>query len=101
MTTPDAWATALRQAAEQLGHPVPAIPRTVAGITGALSEQRRDEFRAELDAIADGISFEVLLDTWWTQAVVDSAEGEDARERALEVADLAVSLRNRSDYPLA
>ncbi len=77
------------------------MPRTLAGITAALTEEQRAQFRAELDRIAYGTARDVVLDAWWAQAVVSPQDGEDARERALEVVDLAVSLRNRSDYPLA
>ena len=90
----DPWTVAVRQAQEELGYPDPGIPRTVGGIRGVLRHGLRDAFDADLGAMSQGITFEVFLDEWWTQTVVDAAgDDEDAREAALEFADLAVALR--------
>jgi hypothetical protein len=93
MTSDDVWPGAVRQAAEELGYRGADVPRTVAGILGALHAKRRDAFQADLAALSHGIAFEVFLDQWWTQAVVDAAPDEHAREAALEFADLAVAYR--------
>ncbi|MEV1009144.1 hypothetical protein [Streptomyces sp. NPDC049881] len=64
----------------------------------ALGPERRAAFRRELAGVGEGGAFEVLLDAWWTQAVVDSASDAESREALLEVADLAVSLRIASRH---
>ncbi|MEC3996395.1 hypothetical protein VSR01_23945 [Actinacidiphila sp. DG2A-62] len=89
----DPWTAAVRQAREELGYHGAEIPRTVAGILGALRAKHRDAFHADLATLSQGIAFEVFLDQWWTQAVVDAARDDDGREAALEFADLAVALR--------
>jgi hypothetical protein len=90
----DLWAEAVRQAQEELGYQDPGIPRTVDGIRGVLRHDLRDAFDADLGAMSQGSTFEVFLDEWWTQTVVDAAgDDEDTREAALEFADLAVALR--------
>jgi hypothetical protein len=86
----DPWAEAVRQAQDELGYQDPDIPRTVAGIRDALRSDLHDAFRAELDSLSEGGPFEVFLDHWWTQVVVDAAGDDDAREDALDFADLAV-----------
>lgn len=93
MPETDPWQNALRQAQEEIGYRDPGIPRTVAGIRDVLRPELRDEFLAELGALSDGGPFEVFLDHWWTQVVVDAASDDDGRESALDFADLAVSLR--------
>lgn len=97
MPETDAWREVVREAAEELGHRDPGIPRTVAGIQDALRPELRDEFLAELGTLSDGGPFEVFLDHWWTQVVVDAATDEQGRDAALDFADLAVSLRILSD----
>jgi hypothetical protein len=93
MVDKDPWLRAVEQALEALGYRDPGIPRTVAGVHDALLAHHRDAFQADLATLSEGISFEVFLDQWWTQAVVDTTHDEDSREAALEFADLAVSLR--------
>jgi hypothetical protein len=94
MADSDLWTEAVRRAREELGYPDPGIPRTVAGVRDVLRRDLRDAFDADLGAMSQGITFEVFLDEWWTQTVVDAAgDDEDAREAALEFADLAVALR--------
>jgi hypothetical protein len=92
----DPWAEAVAGAKASLGYPDPRIDRTVAGVLGALRAEHRETFEADLAALSSGLGFEVFLDQWWTQAVVDGTDGEEAREAALEFADLAVSLRIRA-----
>jgi hypothetical protein len=94
MVDTDPWPGAVEQAGEALGYRDPGVPRTVAGVRDALRPVHLDAFHEDLATLSQGISFEVFLDQWWTQAVVDRAgHDEDAREAALEFADLAVSLR--------
>ncbi|MDT0441690.1 hypothetical protein [Streptomyces johnsoniae] len=88
-----AWSHAVEEARQQLGFPDPGVTRSVAGVAAALRPERRTEFRAELEALSEGVAFEVFLDHWWTQALADAAPGEEAREETLAFADLAVSLR--------
>jgi hypothetical protein len=92
----EGWAEAVAGAKESLGYPDPRIDRTVAGVLGALRVEHRETCEADLAALSSGLGFEVFLDQWWTQAVVGGADGEEAREAALEFADLAVSLRIRA-----
>ncbi|MFR9723735.1 hypothetical protein ACL02R_10250 [Streptomyces sp. MS19] len=92
------WERAVREAEEQLGRVLPGIARTVGAVNNALGAERRAAFQRELSGLGDGGTFEVLLDAWWTQAVVDSVSDAESREALLEVADLAVSLRIASRH---
>ncbi|MDT3396610.1 hypothetical protein RKE29_08135 [Streptomyces sp. B1866] len=89
----DVWSRALRQAREDTGFRRAELPRRVDSVRAALSAERQAAFDAELAALSDGVAFEVFLDHWWTQALVDTAGDRTAKEEALDFADLAVSLR--------
>jgi len=45
--------------------------------------------------LSDSGGFEGFLSHWWTRALADSAPAEDAREQAIDFADVAVSLYAR------
>ena len=96
MVVMDTWPEAIARAQESLGYRDPGVARTVAGVLSALRPEHRDAFHADLETLASGMAFEVFLDQWWTQAVVDGSHDEESREAALEFADLAVSLRIRA-----
>ncbi|MEU3754495.1 hypothetical protein AB0H17_17265 [Streptomyces olivoreticuli] len=92
MTTYATWRDAVADAERQLGHTLPAlIDRTVTAIGDALPLDHRAAFYNELATLGEGGMFEAFLDNWWTQATV-SAAADDDRERAIDVADLAVTL---------
>lgn len=93
MISTDPWPEAVRRAEEELGYGDPGIPRTVSGVRAALRPTFHGGFDADLATLSRGISFEVFLDEWWTQAVVDTAADDDGRDRALDFADLAVAFR--------
>ena len=90
------WRDAVAEAREATGFTGVSVPRTVDGIGSALRLDRRADFYAELGALADSGGFEAFLNHWWTQAVADSAADADARESALDFADVAVSLFTRA-----
>ncbi|MEV6588276.1 hypothetical protein [Streptomyces acidicola] len=90
------WQTAVAEAQEATGFTGEVVQRTVDGIGTALRLDHRADFYTELGALADSGGFEAFLNHWWTQALADSAPDEDARERAIDFADLAVSLYARS-----
>lgn len=86
------WAAAIRQARDETGYRGPDIPRTVGDIRSGLRDEHHEDFDAELADVADGAMFEVFLYHWWTQALADVAEGESARQAAVDFADLATAL---------
>lgn len=92
MTTYATWHEALADAERQIGHTLPTVvDRTVTGIGDALPLAHRNAFYNELAALGEGDRFEAFLDNWWTQAIASAADPAD-RERAIDVADLTVSL---------
>ncbi|AJC57107.1 MULTISPECIES: hypothetical protein [Streptomyces] len=91
------WADAVRQAREGTGYAGEDIPRTVEGIRERVQADRWDEFDRELGTLGGGRAFEAFLNHWWTQALADTAPGTEAREIAIEFADLAVALYVRTE----
>lgn len=90
------WQNAVTEALEATGFNSVVVQRNVDGIGAALRIDHRADFYAELGSLADSARFEAFLNHWWTQALADSAPDEDARERAIEFADVTVSLYARS-----
>lgn len=90
------WQNAVTEAREATGFAGGVVPRTVDGIGTALRLDHRAGFYTELGTLADSGSFEAFLNHWWTQALADSAPDEDAREQAIDFADVAVSLYARA-----
>lgn len=96
------WQDAVTEAREATGFSSAVVPRTVEAIGAALRIDRRTEFYAELGALGDPGGFEAFLNHWWPQALADSAPHEEAREQAVDFADVAVSLYARlMDGPTA
>ncbi|MFK0294878.1 hypothetical protein ACIQU6_31000 [Streptomyces sp. NPDC090442] len=91
------WADAVRQAREATGYAGEDIPRTVDAVRGRLRANRREEFDQELGTLDAGGAFEAFLNHWWTQALADTALDSEARELAIEFADLTVALRVRAE----
>ncbi|MGW0823899.1 hypothetical protein [Streptomyces sp. NPDC002845] len=90
------WQTAVAEALEATGFTGTVVQRTVDGIGAALRLDHRVDFYTELGALADSGGFEAFLNHWWIQALSDSTADEEARERAIDFADVAVSLYARS-----
>ncbi|MBA2945319.1 hypothetical protein [Streptomyces himalayensis] len=90
------WQTAVAEARGAIGFTGEVVPRTVDGIGAALRLDHRADFYTELGALADSGAFEAFLNHWWTQALADSAPEGDAREQAINFADVAVSLYARA-----
>ena len=90
------WQDAVAEAREATGFMDEVVQRTVDGIGAALRLDHRAGFHTELGALADSGGFDAFLNHWWTQALADSATDEDARERAIDFADVAVSLYARA-----
>ncbi|MFF3709231.1 hypothetical protein [Streptomyces phaeochromogenes] len=44
--------------------------------------------------LSEGSAFEVFLDHWWTQSLADRATDADAKDLAIDFADLAIALRS-------
>ncbi|MFI8088836.1 hypothetical protein ACIF9R_11030 [Streptomyces sp. NPDC086080] len=89
------WQDAVTEAQDTTGFTGNVVPRTVEGIGTALRIDRRTEFYAELSALGDPGGFDAFLNHWWTQALADSAPDGDAREQAVDFADVTVSLYAR------
>ncbi|WP_254389853.1 hypothetical protein [Streptomyces sp. AC550_RSS872] len=90
------WQDAVAEAREATGFTDAVVQRTVDGIGAALRLDHRAGFYTELGALADSGGFDAFLNHWWTQALADSATDEDAREQAIDFADVAVSLYARA-----
>ncbi|MFH8615014.1 hypothetical protein ACH4E8_08035 [Streptomyces sp. NPDC017979] len=90
------WAGAVREAQEATGFRGEVVVRTVEAVRKAVSAARHAEFDQELGALDGGGAFDAFLDHWWTQALADVAPTEDAREHAIDFADLAISLHVRA-----
>lgn len=90
------WQTAMTEAREATGFTDEVVQRTVDGIGTGLRLDHRADFYRELGALADSGGFEAFLNHWWTQALADSAPDEEARSRAIDFADVAVSLYARA-----
>jgi hypothetical protein len=90
------WQNAVAEAREATGFTGEVVQRTVDGIGAALRLDHRADFYRELGALSDSGGFEAFLNHWWTQALADSAPVEDARGRAIDFADVAVSLYARA-----
>ncbi|MFJ8637036.1 hypothetical protein [Streptomyces sp. NPDC093568] len=90
------WRDAVTEAKEATGFSGEVVPRTVDGIGSALRLDHRADFYTELGALADSAGFDAFLNHWWTQALADSAGDGDAREQAIDFADVAVSLYART-----
>lgn len=91
-----AWQKAVAEAREATGFTGAVVQRTVDGIGVALRLDHRADFYAELGALADSGGFEAFLNHWWTQALADAAPDAEAREQAIDFADVAVSLFARA-----
>ncbi|MER7046477.1 hypothetical protein [Streptomyces jumonjinensis] len=91
------WEGALREAREATGFGGEVTDRTVGAVRAVVRGDRRSEFERELGALGGGGAFEAFLDHWWTQVLADAAGDEQARERAVEFADLAIALRVRAE----
>ncbi|MFF1599608.1 hypothetical protein ACFVYV_19240 [Streptomyces mirabilis] len=90
------WQNAVAEAQEATGFTGEIVRRTVAGIGTALRLDHRADFYAELGTLADSGGFEAFLNHWWAQALADSAPNGDAREEAVDFADVAVSVYARA-----
>ncbi|WP_031484268.1 hypothetical protein [Streptomyces bicolor] len=90
------WQNAVAAAREATGFAGSVVERTVDGIGSALRLDHRADFYTELGALADSGGFEAFLNHWWTQALADAAPDADAREQAIDFADVAVSLFARA-----
>ncbi|KUO19688.1 hypothetical protein [Streptomyces dysideae] len=90
------WQHAVAEAREATGFTGAVVQRTVEGIGAALRLDHRAAFYAELGTLSGSGGFEAFLNHWWTQALADSAPGEEAREQAIDFADVAVSLYARA-----
>ncbi|MEV6168100.1 hypothetical protein AB0L99_07725 [Streptomyces sp. NPDC051954] len=90
------WREAVAEAREATNFTGEVTQRTVDGIGTALRLDHRAAFYTELGALANSGGFEAFLNHWWTQAVADSAADGDAREQAIDFADVAVSLYARA-----
>ncbi|MFE1881080.1 hypothetical protein [Streptomyces diastatochromogenes] len=90
------WQDAVTAAQQATGFTSGIVPRTVDAIGAALRLDHRADFYTELGALGDSGGFEAFLNHWWTQALADSAPDEDAREQAIDFADIAVSLYARA-----
>ncbi|MFI9760815.1 hypothetical protein ACIHFB_23035 [Streptomyces sp. NPDC051963] len=90
------WQGAVAEAREVTGFTDKVVQRTVDGIGAALRLDHRADFYTELGVLADSAGFDAFLNHWWTQALADSAADEDAREQAIDFADVAVSLYARA-----
>ncbi|WP_217208765.1 hypothetical protein [Streptomyces sp. AC550_RSS872] len=86
------WQNAVAQAREATGFTGSVVQRTVDGIGVAPRLDHRADFCTELGALADSGGFEAFLSHWWTQSLADAAPDGDAREQAIDFADVAVSL---------
>lgn len=96
------WQNAVTEARQATGFTGHVVQRTVDGIGTALRLDHRADFYTELGALSDSGRFEAFLNHWWTQALADSASDEDSREKAIDFADVAVSLYARfTDGPTA
>ncbi|MFF4157369.1 hypothetical protein [Streptomyces sp. NPDC001678] len=93
--TPE-WAVAIRQARDESGYRGPDVPHTVGGIRAHLREELHGEFDAELVTVPDGALFEAFLYHWWTQSLADIADDEEARQAAIDFADLATGLHAKA-----
>ncbi|WP_370260461.1 hypothetical protein [Streptomyces sp. V4I8] len=90
------WRDAVEEAREATGFTGDVLQRTIDGIGAALRLDHRADFYAELGALADSGGFEAFLNHWWTQALADAAPDTEAREQAIDFADVAVSLFARA-----
>lgn len=90
------WQKAVAEAREATGFTGNVVQRTVDGIGAALRLDHRADFYTELGALADSGAFEAFLNHWWTQALADAAPDEHSRERAIDFADVTVSLFSRA-----
>ncbi|WP_323450272.1 hypothetical protein [Streptomyces yaizuensis] len=91
------WDSAVREAREATGFRGEVTGRTIAAVRAEVRADRREEFDSELGALGGGGAFEAFLDHWWTQALADAANDEEAREHVIEFADLAIALRVRAE----
>ncbi|MDF3140692.1 MULTISPECIES: hypothetical protein [unclassified Streptomyces] len=90
------WREAVAEARDAIGFTGEVVQRTVDGIGAALRLDHRADFYTELGALADSSGFDAFLNHWWIQALADSAVDGDAREQAIDFADVAVSLYARA-----
>ncbi|WP_328360114.1 hypothetical protein OG800_24000 [Streptomyces sp. NBC_00445] len=90
------WQDVVAEALEATGFTGEVVQRTVDGIGAALRLDHRADFYTELGGLADSGGFDAFLNHWWTQALADSAVDEDAREQAIDFADVTVSLYARA-----
>ncbi|MFD9218520.1 hypothetical protein ACFWDI_00460 [Streptomyces sp. NPDC060064] len=89
------WSDILVEARQDLGFTGDMVPRNLQGIRAALKPERLPDLDREPATLSEGPDFVAFLDAWWSQALVDSASGTEGKERALDFADLAISLRVR------
>jgi hypothetical protein len=68
---------------------VRAIPRTIQAVGDALSSEKRLAFYAEVLAAEAGESINLVLETWWREAMLDQLPGRAERlENVLAGRDL-------------
>ncbi|MEW1658602.1 MULTISPECIES: hypothetical protein [unclassified Streptomyces] len=91
------WTGAVDQAREATGYAGEDIPRTVDAVRERLRADRRQEFDEELGALDGGGAFEAFLNHWWTQALADATLDDEAKEAAIEFADVAIALHVRAE----
>lgn len=79
----------------------PSVPRTIGGISDALSGARRAQFFAELLQAEQGRDLDLVLRTWWGRAVLDSDPDRDRIRAAAEAGTLPTTtledVRRRRD----
>lgn len=90
------WDEYLEEARQETGYTGPSVPRHLGGIRAVLKPERLVDLEGELATLEEGDAFEAFLDHWWTQALADSNADAEEKERAIEFADLAISLRARA-----
>lgn len=96
MSDQQQWERIITEAREHSGYTGPIPARTVAEIEAALDDKRRDPYRKELAQLGDGPGFEAFLDHWWVQAIADNST-EDAKEAAVDCADIAIALHVKAN----
>jgi hypothetical protein len=58
--------------------PVPAIPKTIDAVAGALSAPKRMAFYAEVGQ-TDAGEVESVIERWWADAMLDQVPGREER----------------------
>lgn len=80
------WSVRLVETAGQ-----PRVPRTIGGISGALSGARCAQFFAELMSAEQGPELDNVLNAWWGRAILDPDPDRDSIHQAAETGSLPTS----------